>query len=134
MKTYQVIGSTLKTTSAITSLVSAGSIFHGLRPDGQVLPAINYYSMVDQPKNGLLNEIFSVNCRASAPDVSRNIARAVQQTFTGTAYSGMYGTASTFSVMRISLANPSRTIPETAERCFNTVVDVRIVCPADAET
>ena len=133
MTSAQLVGYTLAQTSAITAIIST-RIYHGTRPDGSVLPAINYFSLDDLPNVGTISEVYTINNRAADSETSKRIARIVQKTFVGSSFAGQYGVMNGFNVSRVSLANPSRTIPETTERCFNTTVDIRLVYHADEET
>lgn len=133
MTSAQLVGYTLAQTSAVTAITST-RIYHGNRPDGSVLPAINYFSLNDSPNVGTISEVYTINNRAEDIATSKRMARLVQTAFLGSSFSGQYGVMNSFNVSRISLANPSRTIPETAERCFNTPVDIRLVYHAGEET
>ena len=125
MKPYQAIGWTLLQTSAITNIVST-RVYHGLRPEGTVVPSINYYEVGGTRTSGIEVQTFSVNCRASTAGASRDLAREVLNVFTGTSGTGVYGTMNGFSIARAALQNDNGLIPEIEDDVFNAPVDISI--------
>ena len=129
MKPYQAVGYTMLQTSAITAIVSQ-RVYHGLRPEGTVVPAINYYEVGGGIRvHGIEATSFSINCRASTAGAARNLARLVLNLFTGSSGTGIYGSMNGFDISRASLNNDNGLIPEPDNGIFNAPVDVTIVYP-----
>jgi hypothetical protein len=133
MTSEQNVGWILNNTSAITAIVS-NRIYSGLRPGGTIVPSINYFSIDDNVYSGINSEVFSLNCRASSISVSKSLAKKVMHVFIGTSETGMYGVNNNFTVARMSLNSPLRTIPEPDDGIYNTPVDIRFVYFSDQET
>lgn len=130
MKPYQTIGYSLLNTTAITAIVST-RVNHGLRPEGTVVPSINYYEIGGGTRNnGIESTAYSINCRAATPAGARDLARLVLDLFTGSSGTGVYGYEnSTFEVSRASLQNDGGLIPEPEDGIYNAPIDIRIVYP-----
>lgn len=126
MESYQAIGYLLNQSTAITTIVS-GRIFHGLRPATSTLPCINYYTIAGgNKKYGAITEPFSINCRASTPNGSRDLAKEVVTLFAGDDYQGTYGTASSMSIARIAYKQESGLLAEYEDGVYNTSIDIII--------
>jgi hypothetical protein len=129
MKPYQLIGWTLLNTTAVTAITST-RINHGLRPSGTIVPSINYYELGTATRqHGMEQVVYSINCRASTPGVSRDLARLVLNVFIGSNGDGTYGENNGFEVTRASLEVDGGLIPEPEDGIYNSPVDVRIVYP-----
>jgi len=127
MKPYQAIGWSLLQTTAITSIVST-RVYHGTRPDGDNVPAINYYELAGPTRTkGIESQTFSINCRAATAGAARDLARLVVDLFAGDSGGGVYGDQNGFSVARASLQYDNGLIPEPTNGVFNAPVDVMIV-------
>lgn len=134
MKEYQLVGYALNQTSAITDIVST-RIYHGLRPEGTIVPCINYYEVGSVTRiSGIETAPYSINCRASSPNQARDLARLVVDLFHGTSGTGIQGTFNGFSVARASLRNDNGLIPEPDDRIYNAPVDIQIVYTSDEVT
>lgn len=133
MKPYQAIGWTLLQASAVTAITST-RVWHGLRPETDTLPGINYYELPGQRFNGIESQPYSINCRASTPAGARDLARVVIDALAGSAGTGMYGTNNGFDIARASLRTDTGLIPEPTEGVYNAPVDVLIVYGADKVT
>lgn len=126
MKPYQVIGWSLLQTSAITAITST-RVYHGLRPEGTVVPAINFFELPGSRFYGVERQSYSINCRATTASVARNLARLVTDLFAGTAGTGIYGVQNGFTIDRGSLVQDQGLIPEPEDGIFNAPVDIAIV-------
>lgn len=127
MKPYQVMGWSMLQSSAITAIVST-RVYHGLRPDGDTLPAINYFDLAGGARRqGYETQDFSVNCRAATAGAARNLARLVVNLFAGTDGNGVHGNQNGFSIARASLRNDNGLIPEPDTETFNAPVDITLV-------
>jgi hypothetical protein len=131
MKPYQAVGWTLLNTSAITAIVST-RVYHGLRPQGTTLPAINYFQLAGPGRSdGIETPVFSINCRASNAGAARDLARLVVNLFGGAHGRGTYGTQNGFDIARASLRQDQGLIPEPDDNVFNSPVDVQLVYAVD---
>lgn len=129
MKPYQAIGWTLLNTTAITAIVGS-KVNHGLRPVGTAVPSINYYEVGGATRaNGIESVVYSINCRTASAGSSRDLARLVLDTFSGTSGTGIYGYENGFEISRASLSNDGGLIPEPEDGIYNAPVDIRIVYP-----
>lgn len=130
MVDHQFIGYTLLQTTAVTAITST-RVYHGLRPQSSSLsslPCINFYQMSGGgKKNGSKSVTFSINCRAVDPAAARSLAEIVSDTFGGPSGTGVYGSASSFTVARSSVVRDGGLIPEVESGCFNAPIDVMIV-------
>jgi hypothetical protein len=141
MKPHQAIGWSMINCSAIAAIVGASTesrIIHGMRPQSSSLsslPAINYYELPGDRKNGVGAASFSINCRAVTADTALNLSEKVIDLFHGSSGTGVYGDAGTtgniFSVARISLRNNNGLIPEPDSACYNVPVDILMTYPLD---
>ena len=130
MKPYQAIGWTLLNATAITAIVGT-RVNHGLRPQGTVMPCINYYEVGNvQRENGFERVTYSINCRANTAAEARDLARLVINLFHGASSTGTYGTSNGFDISRASLQNDAGLIPEPDDNIFNAPVDILIVYPS----
>ncbi len=130
MKPYQVIGWSMINATAITALVTANSITHGLRPRDSELTSINYYELPGTRSRGFETTPFSINCRANDSDVASDIAREVVELFNGSAQTGIYGTQNGFEISRGSVSLVDGLIPEPTDDIYNAPVTVTIVYPS----
>ena len=130
MKAYQAIGYHLQNTTAVTAIVGSGSasrVYHGDRALNTTLPCINFYELTNSRLYGIGNTVYTINCRASTADASRNLAEIVLNTFIGVDGQGQQGTINNFDFGRISLQSDNGTISESDGKSFNSPVDIRIV-------
>ena len=130
MKPAQFIGYTLLNASAITNITST-RINNGTRPNGEIVPCINYFQISGNRFYGMENALYSINCRANDPIQARDIAREVVSLFAGTSGQGVYGTQNGFTVSRASLSNDAGLIPEPDDDIYNAPVDILIVYPGN---
>jgi hypothetical protein len=131
MDATQFVCYTLINTTAITSIVSATNIVHGLRPsssDGNVTRAINVLK-ISGNRNGIKQRTVSINCRAEIDTISEQIQSLVIDTLVGSDGLGKYADVTGFSAYRIALVKEHNTIPETegAVTLYNSPVDISIV-------
>jgi hypothetical protein len=133
VKPYEAVGYQMLQTSAITAITST-RIYHGLRPQGTVVPAITYYELPGTRFSGIESQGFSINCRARTAGGARDLARKVIDLFAGSDGTGTYGAVSSFSVMRASLRQDQGLVPEPEDGLFNAPVDIQIVYPVDDAT
>ena len=126
MKPHELVGYSMLQTSAITAITST-RIYHGLRPVNTDTPCINFYALPGNRRWGVERTGFSINCRAEDPAVASNLARKVVDLFGGTAGTGIYGSQSSFSVLRAWVEAEQGLIPETEEPVFNAPVDIVVV-------
>lgn len=131
MTPSQAIGYSLTQATAVTAIASAGSISFGLRPAGGVTPCINYFELPGGVRQyGIERVTYSINCRAATAETAMNLARKVVDVFHGTSGAGVYGTQSSFSVVRASLRQSQGLIPETQDNLYNCPVDILLVYPS----
>lgn len=129
MKPDELVGYVLNQASAITAITST-RIYYGLRPNGTVVPCINYYDSPSAPAQyGVKTSVFTINCRTASAQAARNLARLVETEFHGIA--GKYGTDNGFDVIRSSCRGDSGVIPEPADELFNAPVTIQIVYHTD---
>ena len=129
MKPYQTIGYVLLATTAVTAITST-RIYHGLRPQGTIVPSINYYEVGGSTRqNGIESMVYSISCRASSASAARNLSWLVVDTFAGTSGTGIYGVENNFQLSRASLVNDGGLIPEPEDGIYNSPIDIRIVYP-----
>ena len=131
MKPYQAVGYKMLQATSVTSIVST-RVYHGLRPAGDTLPAINYFELGGGTRTfGIEYQPFSINCRAATAGAARNLARAVVTLFAGDDGTGTYGTQNGFSVARASLGADQGLVPEPEEGVYNAPVDITLVYDVD---
>ena len=126
MKPHEAVGYSMLQTTAITAITST-RIYHGLRPDGTTTPCINFYALPGRRRWGIESTGFSINCRAEDPATASNLARKVSDLFGGTSGTGIYGSQSSFTVMRAWVEQEQGLIPETDDRLYNAPVDIVVV-------
>lgn len=132
MSPSELVGYTLNQTSAITVFTST-RIYHGLRPQSTAVPSINYFQLGGATRRfGVEVATFSVNCRATTAETARDMARAVIDTFDGSAGTGLHGTqtvtsGNAFDVARSSLRADQGLIPEPTDAMYNAPVDIQVV-------
>jgi hypothetical protein len=139
MSPSQVIGLILNEASAITNIVST-RIFNGFKPGSTTVPAtfpaINYFEMAGGKKiYGFYAQTYSINCRAATAETALNLARKVDDLFSGTSGTGIYGCASNVSAFEITRATTRQMqglIPEPDEGLYNAPVDIQIFFPASS--
>ena len=117
-------------TTAVTDLVNAANIYHGLRPKTTDVPAINYFEGVLKRWSGMETQPFVVNCRDTSAAKAQAIARAVTDLFHGESSRGTYGTQNGFDISRAFLDTGTGTIPETEDDIFNAPVIIVLVYPS----
>jgi len=126
----QFIGKTLYDTTAISDIVGT-RVYHGLRPKGTTLPAINYFMLGGGTReNGIETQVYTINCRATDPGTARNLAREVVDLFAGTSGTAIYGTINGFDVSRAVLRADQGLIPEPDDETYNAPVDIQIIFPS----
>lgn len=126
MKPYQAIGWTLLQTSAITAITSR--IYHGLRPEGTTVPAINYYEVGGAGRlPGMESVTYSINCRAATAGAARDLADLVLDLFAGTSGTGIYATQNGFDIARASSGAEVGLIPEPDDGIYNAPVEITMV-------
>ena len=130
MTPYQVIGWTLLQASAVSAIVSE-RVWHGLRPEGDTLPCINYYEIGGLRYNGMETQPYSINCRAATAGGARALARVVITALVGTCGTGMQGTNNGFDIARMSLRADQGLIPEPEGSVYNAPIDVQLVSSVD---
>jgi len=121
MKDYQLIGWMLNNSTAVNDVVE-GRIYHGLIPETERNPTINYF-MVDDPliADGVARRPrFQISCRADTPNVAVDLAREVHGVF-----SNKQGTFNGFDLQK-SVFDSSRLISESVDE-YNAPVDVFIL-------
>ena len=133
MKPYQVLGYAMLQTTAITAITST-RVYHGLRPQGTDVPCINYFELPGTRRFGVETQPYSINCRAATAAAARDLARHVVDLFAGEDGTGIYGTQSTFTILRGSLSQDQGLIPEPEDSIFNAPVDITIVYGVDTVT
>ena len=134
MSPSQLIGYCLNQTSAITNITST-RIYNGTRPDGTVVPCINYFEMAGtQRLVGFERATYSINCRATTAETALQLARKVVDIFQGTSGTGIYGSMNNFEISRANLRQQQGLIPETADNLYNCPVDIFIVYPTSSVT
>lgn len=134
MSPSEVIGYSLAQASAITAIVSTRINF-GTRPTGETTPCINYFELPGGIRQYGIERIpYSINCRASDPEVASDLARKVIDLFHGTSSTGIYGMQNGFEILRCSLRQAQGLIPETADNLYNAPVDVLLVFPSSSVT
>jgi hypothetical protein len=134
-----MIGALLNEASAITNIVST-RIYGGLKPGATTVPAtfpaINYFELAGGKKiYGFYSQAYSINCRAATAETALNLARKVDDLFSGTSGMGTYGVASNVSVFgfaRASTRQMQGLIPEPDEGLYNAPVDVQVVFPVSS--
>jgi hypothetical protein len=123
MRPDQFIGWTLLQSTAVTGITST-RVWYGLRPNGDTLPAINFYDVGGPGRfNGLNRPVFSINCRAATAGAARALADTVLSLFIGD--DGKYGDGNGFAAARVSLVNDGGLIPE--DDAYNVPIDVRVI-------
>lgn len=128
MKPYDAIAWTLLQASAVTAIVGT-RVWHGLRPESDTLPSVNYYELAGFRRGGLESQAYSINCRASTPAGARDLAREVLDTLVGE--TGTYGRQNGFNIERLTMRSDAGLVPEPTEGVYNAPVDVQIVYGAD---
>ena len=134
MTADQMIGYTLRQTSAVTAITST-RVYHGMRPEGTDVPCINFFRMPGgDRKNGMDQQYYSINCRAVTASTALNLATIVIDTFHGTSGRGMKGDVSGFSVISSSLQSGGGLIFEPDGETYNSPVDIKVVYPTSTVT
>jgi hypothetical protein len=131
MTPNQLIGYCMAQTSAVTNIVST-RIYGGTRLPSSVVPAINYFQLSSQRKNGFEYTSFTINCRAVTAETALSLARTVTDLFHGTSSTGIYGNMNNFEITRASLRQTQGLIPETSDNLFNAPVDIFVVYPSSS--
>lgn len=133
MTPAQAFWSCLNEASALTAVVSAGSIYHGQRPGGSVVPSINFFELGGGERSfGFEKMPFAVNCRAVTAQTAIQIQRLVGDVFGGTSSTGMYGYQTNFEVTRSSIKALHGLMPEPADNMYNAPIDILFVYPSSS--
>lgn len=131
MSPSQAIAYAMHQTSSITAIVST-RISNGNRPDGTVVPCINFYEMPGGYKRSGLNYIsYSINCRAVTAETALQVANLVDTLFNGSSGTGIYGSWNNFGITRAFTRQRQGLIFESGENIYNAPVDIFVVCPAN---
>jgi len=133
MTANQAIGYQLLNTSTLTAIAST-RIYHGMRPEGTVLPCINFFQVSGGNRmNGFDRFMFSINCRAATAVTALAMAKIVIDTFHGASGRGMSGDISGFAV-GTSLETNQGLVFEQEDRIYNAPIDVQVVYPTATAT
>lgn len=133
MSPAQAFWNCMNDSTALTSICTGSSIFHGVRPKGSGVPSINYFEIPGgDRKNGFEMTTFAVNCRATTASTAIQMARLVGDVFGGTSSTGMYGYQSGFEISRSSIKAVHGLIPETADNLYNAPIDILFVYPTSS--
>ena len=134
MTADQMIGYTLRQTSAVTAITST-RVYHAMRPEGTVVPCINFFRMPGGGrKDGMDVQYYSINCRAVTASTALTLASVVIDTFHGTSGRGMKGDVSGFSVISSSLQTGGGLIFDPDGETYNSPVDIQVVYPTSTVT
>jgi len=134
MTADQMIGYTLRQTSAVTAITST-RVYHGMRPEGTTVPCINFFRMPGGVrKDGMDSQYYSINCRAVTSSTALTLASAVIDAFHGTSGRGMKGDVSGFSVISSSLQFGGGLIFDPDGETYNSPVDIQVVYPTSTVT
>ncbi len=134
MKPYQFVGKVLNGASSVTAIVgtriSFGTRFYSSALSA--LPCINYYELSGPGRfPGVGSKTFTINCRAKEAATAKNLAEIVNDIFSGSSGTGMYGNVTGFSVIRTSVSREHGLIPEPEDNVHNAPVDILITYPLD---
>lgn len=133
MTPSQAIAKSLAAATAITAIVPAARIYHGDRPQGDALPALNYYELPGGIRaNGFERITYSFNCRATTAATALQMAREVANLFGGTSSNGTYGYQTGFEITRASIRSTYGLLPEPDDKCYNAPVDILFVYPSSS--
>lgn len=131
MTAIEFICYTMINTTAITSIVSASNITHGLRPISSVANVVRAINVLKLSggRYGIKQITASINCRAETDKIAEQIQSLVIDAFCGSDGLGKYADVTGFSAYRIALVKEHNTIPETsgAVTLYNSPVDISII-------
>ena len=134
MTPYEMVGYEMINTSAVTNIVGATGITHGLRPRNDDTPNINYYAVGGGLRfNGIERQTVSISCRADTPGAARDLNRVVTTVFAGAQGTGVAGTINGFDLRLGTLQADQGLIPEEkvdGKTVYNAPVDIQIVYAA----
>jgi len=134
MTADQMVGYTLRQTSAVTAITST-RVYHGMRPEGTDVPCINFFRMPGGGrKDGMDRQVYSINCRAVTAATALTLATIVIDTFHGKSGRGMKGDVSGFSIISSSLQTGGGLIFEPDGETYNSPVDIKVVYPTSTVT